>query len=442
MNDTIFALASGAGRAGIAVIRLSGPGAADALVALTPGRDLPAPRMAARRRFRHPQDGRVLDDGLAILFPGPASYTGEDVVELQVHGGQATIVSLLGALAELPGCRTAEPGEFTRRAVLAGRMDLTEAEGLIDLIEAETEAQRRQALRQAEGGLGRLYEDWRQALIRARAYLEAAIDFPDEEDIPAEIAAAAKPILTVLESALAAHLADGARGERLRRGVEVAILGAPNAGKSSLLNALAGREAAIVSDIPGTTRDVVEVRLVLAGVPVTLADTAGLRDSLDRIEAEGVRRALARARDADLTLLVVDGSTPLPPNPVPEIAGARLVLRSKADLPSAGWTWPDPRDTVIDIAMTSGGIGAALQALEAQILALAGPGDAPAITRARHREAVTSALDGIRRAGLAPLPELAAEELRRAAEALGRVTGRVDVEDLLDVIFRDFCVGK
>ncbi len=443
MTDTIYALASGAGRAGIAVIRLSGPAAREALAALTPGKPLPAPRMASRRWLVDPETGDRLDDGVVLLFPGPASYTGEDVVELQIHGGAASIAAVTAALALLPGCRPAGPGEFTRRAVLAGRMDLTEAEGLIDLIEAESEAQRRQALRQAGGALGRLYDGWRAQLIRALALIEASIDFVEEEDIPADIAATARPILDRLETEMAAHLADGARGERLRRGVEIAIIGPPNAGKSSLLNALVQREAAIVSDIPGTTRDVVEARLVLAGVPVTLADTAGLRETADRIEAEGVRRALARAEEADLTLLLLDGTAPLPEDLLARLPARRVVLRSKADLPQAGWTWPVVGEEVIPLSLRAEeGLAALKERLRVEVLHLAGAGDAPGITRARHRDAVSSALAAIRAAGRTGLPELAAEELRQAARALGRVTGRVDVEDLLDVIFREFCVGK
>ena len=443
MTDTIFALASGAGRAGIAVIRLSGPSAMASLQALTPDKPLPPPRKAVRRHLYRPGTDDILDDGVVLLFPGPGSYTGEDVVEFQIHGGAASIAAVTAALAELPGCRPAEPGEFTRRAVLAGRMDLTEAEGLIDLIDAETEAQRRQALRQAGGALGRLYDRWRGDLIRAQAYLEAAIDFPEEEDIPDDIAGAARPILDRLEAAMAAHLADGARGERLRRGVEIAIIGPPNAGKSSLLNALAEREAAIVSDIPGTTRDVVEVRLILEGVPVTLADTAGLRETADRIEAEGVRRALARAEEADLTLVVLDGTAPLPAGLGDNLPAHRIILRSKADLTQAGWAWPVDGEAVLPISLHAPDGLAALKArLGQEALRLAGAGDAPGITRARHREAVQSALASIRAVGRNGLPELAAEELRLAARALGRVTGRVDVEDLLDVIFREFCVGK
>jgi len=443
MTDTIYALASGAGRAGIAVIRLSGPAAREALAALTPGKPLPGPRMASRRWLVDPATGEKLDDGVVLLFPGPASYTGEDVVELQIHGGAASIAAVTAVLALLPGCRPAGPGEFTRRAVLAGRMDLTEAEGLIDLIEAESEAQRRQALRQAGGALGQLYDGWRAQLIRALALIEASIDFVEEEDIPADIASTARPILDRLEAEMAAHLADGARGERLRRGLEIAIIGPPNAGKSSLLNALAQREAAIVSDIPGTTRDVVEARLVLAGVPVTLADTAGLRETADRIEAEGVRRALARAEEADLTLLVLDGTAPLPDGVLARLPARRVVLRSKADLPQAGWSWPVPGEEIIPLSLRAGdGLESLKGRLRADVLHLAGVGDAPGITRARHRDAVSSALAAIRAAARTGLPELAAEELRQAARALGRVTGRVDVEDLLDVIFREFCVGK
>ena len=293
---TSFALASGAGRAAVAVVRLSGPGAGAALAALA-GR-LPAPRQASLRRLRHA--GLVLDQALVLWFPGPAAYTGEDSAELHLHGGPAVVAAVADALVGL-GLHPAEPGEFTRRAFLNGKLDLTAAEGIADLIAAETEAQRRQALRQAEGGLAARHAGWAARLTRLLARQEAFIEF-EEEDLPADLDAQVTADAAALRDEMAALLAEAPRAERLREGVAVAILGAPNAGKSSLLNALVEREAAIVSARAGTTRDVVEVRLVLAGVPVTLADTAGLRDTADEIEAEGVRRALARAEAADLQI--------------------------------------------------------------------------------------------------------------------------------------------
>jgi tRNA modification GTPase len=299
-SDTIFALASGAGRAAVAVMRLSGPGSGTMLDRLAGAR--PAPRAAALRRLRDPASGETLDRALVLWFPGPRSYTGEDAAELHLHGGPAVIAGVAEALVAL-GARPAEPGEFTRRAFLHGRMDLTSAEGVADLIAAETAAQRRQALRQAEGGLARLYQGWTERLTRLLAHQEAAIEFADE-DLPTDLGDQARTGATALRREIAAHLDDRGRGERLREGLHVAIVGAPNAGKSSLLNALVGREAAIVSTRAGTTRDVVEARLDLGGVAVTLADTAGLRESQDEIEIEGVRRARRRAEEADLLLAV------------------------------------------------------------------------------------------------------------------------------------------
>ena len=286
-GDTIFALSSGGGRAAIAVVRISGPAAVDALIRIG-GAPLPEARRAALRRFREPETGAAIDQGLALWFPAPGSATGEDMAEFHVHGGPTVIAALCDALAAIPGLRPAEPGEFTRRAFEAGRMDLTEAEGIADLVAAETEAQRRQALAQMEGGLHRLYDGWRERLMVLRANVEAAIDFSDQE-LGDDPMAAAAPGLAALEAEIAAHLNDSRRGERLREGFCIAIVGAPNAGKSSLLNRLAGRDAAIVSTRAGTTRDVVEVRLDLEGWPITLADTAGLRESRDEIESEGVR---------------------------------------------------------------------------------------------------------------------------------------------------------
>jgi tRNA modification GTPase len=306
MTATIFALASGAGRAGVAVIRVSGSDAARAFLELT-GRNLPEARRMTLARLSDPRDKRLLDEALAAWFPGPDSFTGEDVVEFHLHGGRAVIAAILETLAALPGFRPAEPGEFTRRAFEKGKLDLTAAEGLADLVNAETEAQRRQAFRQMQGELGALYESWRNRLVRALAHLEASIDFSDEE-LPAGLLDGIAREATELRATIAAHLDDRRRGERLRDGIHVAILGAPNAGKSSLLNRLARRDAAIVSEIAGTTRDVVEVHLDLGGYPLVVADTAGLRDGGDPIEREGVRRARLRAEEADLKLAVFDAA--------------------------------------------------------------------------------------------------------------------------------------
>jgi len=445
---TIVALASGAGRAGVAVLRLSGPQAGAALEALT-DRPPPPPRIAARRAFCEPESGLSLDDGLALWFPGPASFTGEDVAELHVHGGPAIVAAMIQACLAVPGVRPAEPGEFTRRAFENGKLDLAEAEGLADLVDAETEGQRRQALRQRRGALSAVYEGWRGRLIEAAALIEAEIDFPDE-DLPGELSRRASPILQVLAEDMARHLDDAHRGERIRDGFRIAIIGPPNAGKSSLLNALAQREAAIVSDIPGTTRDVVEVRLVLAGFPVWIADTAGLREAADAIEAEGVRRALARAEEADLRIGVVEGDEHVPGSVTSMLGADDLLVRTKLDLhgPLASRR-PAPAHAggtpTVHVSATT---GEGLRDLEARITQRVaealGREEAPVLTRARHRRLVEEARAALLRAipALNAGPELAAEDVRLAVHAIGRLTGRIDVEDLLDEIFSSFCIGK
>lgn len=435
MTDTIFAPATAEGRAGVAIIRLSGPDAAAALTALT-GRSPPAPRFAARATYRDAK-GDLLDHGLALYFPAPASFTGEDVVELHLHGGRAVIAAIMAALGALPRLRPAEPGEFSKRAFVNGKLDLTEAEAIADLVDAETRAQQRQALRQLDGALGRLYEAWANDLLRALAHLEADLDFPDE-DLPDGVADQTRSALRRVLDEITGHLDDNRRGERLRNGFEIAILGAPNAGKSSLLNALARRDAAIVSDIAGTTRDVIEVQMDLGGFPVILADTAGLRETADRVEDEGVRRALARAERADLKLLLYDGSL----WPAKDVATADLLdgdaleIVTKADLLSATADLPLAISTV-----TGAGLDGLLDRL-AEAVAARLSGGGPALTRARHRTALEDAKEALDRAMTAPSPELVAEDVRLAVRAIGRITGRVDVEDLLDVIFRDFCIGK
>lgn len=437
-RDTIIALASGAGRAGVAVIRLSGPQSGDVLRALT-DRDLPQPRAATRMAFCEPASGLSLDDGIALWFPGPRSFTGEDVAELQVHGGPAVVAAIIDAALTQPGVRIAEPGEYTRRAFENGKLDLAEAEGLADLVDAETEGQRRQALRQRRGALSAVYEGWRARLIEAAALIEAEIDFPDE-DLPGALAQRAGPILQALAEDMGRHLNDAHRGERIRDGFRIAIIGPPNAGKSSLLNALAQREAAIVSDIPGTTRDVVEVRLVLAGYPVWIADTAGLREAADAIEAEGVRRALARAEEADLRLGVVEAGQ----EPLPELMAALqpgdILVHSKAD--------KYPAHSSGEMLEVSAITGIGLHQLHSQITAQVAEAldreEAPVLTRARHRRLVEEAREALSRAisALDVGAELAAEDVRVAADQIGRLTGRIDVEDLLDEIFSSFCIGK
>jgi tRNA modification GTPase len=462
--DTIVALASGAGRAGVAVIRLSGPQAGDVLRALT-DRDLPKPRCATRMAFCAPDGGLSLDDGLALWFPGPHSFTGEDVAELHIHGGPAVIAAMIDACLGQPGVRVADPGEFTRRAFENGKLDLAEAEGLADLVDAETEGQRRQALRQRRGALSSVYEVWRARLIEAAALIEAEIDFPDE-GLPGELSRRAGPLLRALVADMDAHLNDAHRGERIRDGYRIAIIGPPNAGKSSLLNALAQREAAIVSEIPGTTRDVVEVRLVLAGFPVWIADTAGLREAADAIEAEGVRRALARAEEADLRVLAVDFREDGSALAAQVLRPGDVWLRTKFDLheetpeererqrryytadrqiiertspPVRPLPWPTPFSV-----REEGGVEILLELLSLEVAHVLGREEAPVLTRARHRRLVEEARDALERAitAMDQGPELAAEDVRVATTAIGRLTGRIDVEDLLDEIFSSFCIGK
>ncbi|HYC03405.1 MAG TPA: tRNA uridine-5-carboxymethylaminomethyl(34) synthesis GTPase MnmE [Azospirillaceae bacterium] len=440
MTDTIFALASAPGRGAVQIIRISGPEAGNALATLT-GKPLPPARQAALTALHDPVGGEVMDRALLLWFPTPSSFTGEDVAELHLHGGRAVLSAVTAALAGL-GLRVAEPGEFSRRAFENGKLDLTEAEAIADLVEAETAAQRRQALRQMQGELGRLYEDWRSRLVRALAHLEADIDFPDE-DLPESVAPAVRPVLESLAAEIGAHLDDGHRGERLRDGVSIAILGAPNAGKSSLLNAIARRDVAIVSARAGTTRDVIEAYLDLGGFPVVLADTAGLRDAADEIEQEGIRRARARAEAADLKLLVFDAGTGPDAETLALAGGDALLVLNKADL----LTSPAPagvggHPAIVVSAASGEGLPSLLSALQSRVAELVTGSGAPPLTRARHRAALEECRAALLRALAAPLPELAAEDVRLAARALGRITGRVDVEDLLDVIFRDFCIGK
>jgi len=423
--DTIFALASGAGRGAIAVLRMSGPGTQTVLAALAGG--VPPARRASLRTLRD-TNGDALDRALVLWFPGPGSYTGEDAAELHVHGGPAVIAAVSDAIVTAGG-RPAEAGEFTRRAFLNGRMDLLEAEGVNDLVSAETRAQARQALRQMDGELSALHQGWAERLRNLLAHQEALIDFPDE-DLPSQVEGMLLAHMLSLRAEIAEHLNDNRRGERLREGLVFAITGTPNVGKSSLMNTLAGRDVAIVSATPGTTRDALEARVVLGGVPVTLVDTAGLRETEDPIEAEGVRRALARAEAADFRVLVeVAGET---------ISGAAdLVVANKTDL---GGAVPDG---ALGVSVTTGAGMEDLRArLDAAARALTQAEGPPPLTRARHRAALTEAVAHLDRALEVALPELRGEDLRLAMRALGRVTGAVGVEDLFDVIFRQFCIGK
>ena len=439
---TIFALATSKGRAGICVFRISGPAAGRALETLT-NQSVPKARHAELRNACL-ADGSLIDRGLALWFPAPHSFTGEDVAELHLHGGPAIAAALTERLLELPDLRPADPGEFTRRAFLAGKLDLTEAEGLADLINAETEQQRRLALRQLQGGLKDLYERWRGELVRALAHLEAAIDFVDEE-LPDDLAQNVRPRIARLTAEIEAHLAEGRRGEIVRDGFTVVILGAPNVGKSSLLNALAKRDAAIVSSVPGTTRDAIEVDLDLGGYAVTLIDTAGLRDTTDEIESEGIKRARAKAQYADLRLGVVDASIASVNDSrvSPELQSGDAIILNKCDVPgAAAQTVAAPLHSMRISAKTGEGIDTLLAWLEQQVVARTGGSESMPMTRARHREALTDAHAALVRFAGAQALDIAAEDLRIAARALGRITGRVDVEDLLDVIFREFCIGK
>jgi len=426
-DDTIFALASGSVRAAIAVMRISGPAAATALATLC--RNMPPARRASLRRLRA-DDGTVLDQALVLWLPGPDTYTGEDSAELHLHGGRAVIDGVAAALVAA-GLRPAEAGEFTRRAFLNGRMDLVEAEAVHDLIAAETEAQRRQAMRQMEGALGALYDGWATQIREVLAHQEALIDFPDE-DLPADVEARMLSRISAVQAEIAAHLDDGRRGEKLREGLFFAISGAPNVGKSTLINALAEREVAIVSAMPGTTRDVLETRVVLGGVPVTLVDTAGLRETDDPIEAEGVRRARARAEEADLVLrLVQAGATP----PTADVQG--LLVATKADLGALG-----PAGALRISAVTGEGMDMLRARLAEAARAMTETAGPPPLTHARHRAALREASAHLSMAETADLPELRGEDLRLAMRAIGRITGHVGVEDLLDTVFSAFCIGK
>lgn len=456
--DTIYALSSGQGRAGVAVLRLSGARALLVLSALIHRNEI-TPRKALFTPLYDVNSKHILDHALVLFFKGPASFTGEDVAELQVHGGKAVVASVTAALSAL-GCRMAEPGEFTRRAFLNGKLDLAQAEGLGDLIDAETEAQRRQALRQMEGALSRRVEEWREQLLRILAHLEADIDFP-EEDLPQGLVERRLAELQALEASLVAHLGDARKGERLREGIHIAILGAPNAGKSSLMNALAQRDAAIVSARAGTTRDVIEVHLDIGGYPVVLADTAGLRETADDIEEEGIRRALEKAEAADLTIVLFD-ATALPVLDAKSLAlidDRSFVVFNKMDAvqkteKEGAYTLPagvDARLLGADApyclsAKTGTGLGQLLQGLQGALKTMMDETPAALPTRARHREALSHTAEALTRALAATRErkpaECIAEDIRLAARALGRITGRVDVENLLDIIFRDFCIGK
>jgi len=443
MQTTIFALSSASGRAGVAVIRVSGPHARDVLSGLAGA--VPVARRAVLRPLRQPSSGLVLDRALVLWFPAPHSFTGEDVVEFHVHGGRAVIEAVLEAIGEFPGSRMAEAGEFARRAFENGQLDLTSVEGLADLIDAETEAQRKQALRQSSGALARRYEQWRETLIMAIAETEADLDFSDEADVSGFTAHAARSRVAELETEIRTHLDDGRRGEILRDGFRVAILGPVNAGKSSLLNALARRDAAIVSAKPGTTRDIVEVRLDLNGYPVLVSDTAGMRETPEEIEAEGIRRAMSRATEADYVIWLVDGGADVASPPPPALAQtARLcVVVNKSDLLTDRERYDSDADLFIS-AHTGESVSDLVSLIASEASRVLATGDKAPITRERHRRELTAAADALQRflGGSQDDVELRCEDLRQAATCLGRIIGRVDVEEILDRIFAQFCIGK
>ena len=436
-DETIFALSTASARAALAVVRLSGPACDSALVALGVTR-LPPPRMAGVRALAAPQNGALLDEALVLRFQAPHSFTGEAMAELHLHGGLAIVESVLAALSALPGLRAAEAGEFTRRAVLNGKMDLTAAEAIADLIDAEGGAQQKQALAQLRGGLRRRAEGWREGLKILLAHLEADLEFADE-DLPGGIGQKALDGLPALQAELSGALSDDT-GLRLRDGLRVALVGPPNAGKSSILNMLAGRAAAIVSARAGTTRDAIEVAMRLEGVPLILIDTAGLRAAGDDIEREGVRRALASAEEADIVIWV-DA-----PDVADEVAddmardwrsAADMRLANKSDVARL-----DDDGALRLSAKTGDGAEVLLAALGRLVLQKTGSGESAPVTRARHVAILREVLAHIEAAQQADALELAAEDLRLAQRALGRMTGTVDVEQLLDVVFADFCIGK
>lgn len=448
--DTIYALSSASGKAGVAVVRVSGPDAFISLRAMARIRDTIVPRQALFTGL-YAKDGSLIDRTLVLPFKGPASFTGEDVVEYHLHGSLAVLSAMMAALSTFEGHRPADHGEYTRRAFENGKMDLTEAEAIADLINAETQAQREQALLQMGGVLFDLYEGWRERLIRAMAYIEAVIDFPDEE-VPDSETQKVRPELEILTKEIREHLNDSRRGERLRDGIQIAIVGAPNAGKSSLLNFLAQRDVAIVSPLAGTTRDIIEVHLDLGGYPVVLADTAGLRAaeseavqeiSHESIESEGIRRAISRVENADLRLLVFDGTARPDERTLALASDEAFLLFNKADKNDFDFSLAKEHGGFNVCAQTGAGLDLVLEQLGARIKSLYSVSrDVPSLTRQRHRAALEESVLRLDAACKAMLPELMAEDTRLAARALGRITGRVDVEDLLDVIFRDFCIGK
>ncbi len=438
VSDTILALATPPGRSGVAVLRVSGANASDALLAL--GVSLPQPRVATLAPLMHPQTHEVLDKALILWFPGPASFTGEDTLELQVHGSRAVIASIVDALTSLPGIRLAEAGEFSRRAFLNGKMDLTDIEGLADLLDAETDMQRRQGRRTMQGDAGRKFNALRAEAVRALARLEAWIDFPDEE-IPPDTWKLVMTGVEELRNTLTQLLNNERQGERIRDGVSIVILGAPNAGKSSLMNALAKRDVAIVSHIAGTTRDVIETHLNLGGYAAILVDTAGLRSSDDPIECEGIERARARALSADLRVICFDSTASPDQESMSLLDDTSIAVATKNDRASSPLTLEG--HSVFPVSSTTGnGLDCLVQELKRRVIRLTSTTEAPLITRARHREALQVAITHLNRFSPELPTELACEELRRSASEIGKITGKILNDELLDVVFREFCIGK
>ena len=440
-NDTIYALSSAPGKAAVSLVRVSGPRVPEVLQAMTGA--LPKPRMASRRDIRKPGTYEVIDDGIVIYFPGPASATGEDVAEFHIHGGRAVLQAVFETFSSFADCRPAEAGEFSLRGFENGKIDLTAAEGIADLIDAETEAQRRQAQRQAGGELARHYDQWREQIIEAQALIEADIDFSDEGDVDSSVYQRAHQRIEQLAVELAGHLNSASRGEIIRSGYRVVIAGPTNAGKSSLLNALAERDVAIVSDQAGTTRDVIEVHLDLAGFPVIVSDTAGMRQTHDAVEQEGIRRTLSRAAQADLVIWLRDLAAENIDDPPPQEAARIINVYNKSDL--AMNTCGGLNEKTLRIsAKTGAGIPELIEQLSAIIQQDLTWNDSVAPTNSRHRHYLSQSQTYLETflSGGADQLELRAEDLRMAATALGRLTGRIDVEDVLDQIFSRFCIGK
>lgn len=442
--DTIYACATGPLASALAVIRISGPDARQALLRFTKKNTLSMPRVAHYTVFTDPVSGELLDTGLSLWFPGPNSFTGEDSAEWQVHGSPANVRRCLHALSALPGFRLAEAGEFSRRALLHGKAGLLELEGLADLLAADTEAQAKHASLQMSSGSA-VFLEYRRRLIHATALIEAFIDFPEEEDIPDDIKLSVKHDIDAIHTDMKALLAGAASGRRMREGANAVLFGAPNAGKSTLLNILTASETAIVSDIPGTTRDAIRVRLDIGGYPVNLIDTAGLRNSVDAIEQEGVRRARALISSADIALAVCDISAPLPEKTLREITADTLIICNKTDTKSDFPRFHDTAQHVYVSAKTSPEETAntVISAMNARMADMFSVYGAAMATRDRHRQCLTEATEALEQFDSDRLPpEICAEYLRRASFHIGAVAGFTETDDVLDVLFREFCIGK